>query len=51
MSRGFREAGQLNRQSTGPKVCGLGEQVVISIVRWQGEWWGRRGRLAIAGRQ
>lgn len=47
MSRGFWEAGQLNRQSTGPKVCGLGEQVVISIVRWQGGWAG----LAIAGRQ
>lgn len=29
MSRGFREAGQLNRQSTGSKVYGLGEQVAI----------------------
>lgn len=29
MSRGFRDAGQLNRQNTGSKVYGLGEQVAI----------------------
>lgn len=47
-SRGFQEAGQSNRHSTGSKVYGLGEQVAISTVRWQG---GGGGAVATAGRQ